>query len=94
MILEITSKFPIVFEDLYLEKWWFTELPGHDGNRCEIWIWFEGSFKEFRVRIEILDTVFDWVSKKQLIFLFYQIDIAESWGWRISRAMVGKWRQV
>ena len=66
--------FQLFFEDLYLEKWWLTDLPGHDGNRREIWIWFEDNFKEFRVRIEILVTVFGWVSKQQSNLLLFLSD--------------------
>ena len=67
-------RFQLFFEDMYLEKWWLTELSGHDGNRREIWIWFEGNFKEFRVRIEILVTVFGWVSKQQSNLLLFLSD--------------------
>ena len=36
------------------------------GKWYEIWIWFEGSAKEVRMQIEILTSVFDWISKQQL----------------------------
>ena len=35
-------------------------------NWHQIWIWFAGSFKGFKVQIEILGAVFDWISKQLL----------------------------
>ena len=36
------------------------------GNWHQIWIWFAGNFKEFRVQMEILAGVFVWICKQQL----------------------------
>ena len=35
-------------------------------NWRQVWIWFEGNFKGFRVQIEIPATIFDWISNQQL----------------------------
>ena len=32
----------------------------------QIWMWFEGSVKVFGVQIEIIASVFDWISKQKL----------------------------
>ena len=32
----------------------------------QIWIWFGGNFKGFRVEIEVLSATFDWISNQQL----------------------------
>ena len=47
------------------------------GNWDQIWIWFEGKFKGFRVEIKFLKAVFDWISKQQLNLLLFLSD----WYW-------------
>ena len=44
------------------------------GNWHQTWIWLEDNFKGFRVQIEILAVVFDWISKQQLNFLLLLLD--------------------
>ena len=39
-----------------------------------IWMWFEGSVKVFGVQIEILASVFDWISKQKLNLLLFLWD--------------------
>ena len=41
-------------------------LPGHDGKVTSDMNVFKGSVKGFGVQIEILASVFDWISKQQL----------------------------
>ena len=36
------------------------------GNWLQVWIWFKGNFKKFRVEIEIPAAIFDWFSKQRL----------------------------
>ena len=40
----------------------------------QIWIWLEGSFKEFRVQMGILAAIFNWISKQQSILLLFLSD--------------------
>ena len=54
-----------------------------------MWIWFESIFKNFRVQIEILVAIFNWISH-----CLCQIDIAISWGWWIYRTTMGNWHQM
>ena len=48
-----------------MEKWELTELTATTGNGRQIWIWFEDGFKGFKIQIEILATVFGWISRQQ-----------------------------
>ena len=70
VIFEILSKFLIVFVRLILGKVVWRIYSATTGNWHQIWIWFEGRFKEFRVRAIILVAVFYWISKQQINVLF------------------------
>ena len=43
-------------------------------NWRQIWIWFEGNFKGFRMQTKVFKAVFDWISKQQLNFLTFLSD--------------------
>ena len=60
----------IVFVRLVLRKKVWQSYRVTTGN----WIWFESNFKGFRVQIEILPTVFDWIFKQQLNLFFLLSD--------------------
>ena len=54
-----------------------TELPSHNGKLTSDMNFIKGNFKGFRVQIEILAAVFDWISKQQLNLLLFLSD----WYW-------------
>ena len=70
-----TSKFSDCFWKIDIGKkgggriYWVTTEKWH-----QIWIWFEGSVKEFKLEIEILTFVFEWTSKQQLSLLLFLPD--------------------
>ena len=70
VIFKTLSKFLIVFVRLILGKVVWRIYSATTGNWHQIWIWFEGKFKEFRVQAIILVTVFHWISKQQINLLF------------------------
>ena len=74
MTIETPSKFLIVLVTLRLWKMVSQSYRTTTGNWHQTWIWFEDNFKGFRVQIEILAVVFDWISKQQLNFLLLLLD--------------------
>ena len=56
------------------KSWGWGTYRATTGNWYQIWIWFEKNFKEFRVQIEILGAVFDWITKQQLNLLLLLSD--------------------
>ena len=46
-----------------------------------IWIWFEGSVKEFKLQIEILAFAFHWIFKQQLNLLLI---LSDWYSWKLG----------
>ena len=72
---ETTGKFLIDFVRLILRKsgaW--RSYRATTGNWHQIWIWFKGNFKGFRLQIEIVAAVYDWIFKQQLNLLLFLSD--------------------
>ena len=71
---ETTTKFLIVFVRLLLGKRGL-QCYRPMGNWHQIWIWFEDNFKGFRVQIEIIVAIFEWISKPQLNIVFVRLKV-------------------
>ena len=70
MTFETKGKFLIVYVKLMLgNKGSWRSYQATAGNWHQVWIWFEDNLKGFRVQIEIIAAVFDWISKQQLNLL-------------------------
>ena len=96
VILEITSKFLIVFVRLILTKARVGRFTGPLREivfryefglqiiSIDLW-WKQRFLQPFLVEFPISNYIYHF---------FCQIDITERWGWQIYQATTGKWRQI
>ena len=64
-------------------------------NWHQIWIWLKGSFKGFRMKIEILADIFDWTSMQQFnLLLFLSVGYCQNLGLTDLPGMSGEWRET
>ena len=72
--LETPSKCLIFFKTDIGRKGVWKSYRATTGNWYQIWIWFEGNLKAFRVQTDILAVVFDQIFKQQLNLLLFLSD--------------------